>query len=69
LDRHMGDMIVPYMALADGVSEVSMSRLTEHTLTNVKVAEELGGVRFEVNGKVGEPGSLRVKGLGFSSPR
>ena len=69
LDRHMGDMVVPYMALADGVSEVSISRLTEHTLTNVKVAEELGGVRFEVNGKVGEPGSLRVKGLGFSSSK
>jgi len=69
LDRHMGDMVVPYMALADGVSEVSISRLTEHTLTNVKVAEELGGVRFEVNGKVGESGSLRVKGLGFSSSK
>jgi len=38
-------------------------------LTNVKVAEELGGVRFEVNGKVGESGSLRVKGLGFSSSK
>ena len=67
LDRHMGDMVVPYMALADGVSEVSVSQITEHTLTNIKVAELLAGVRFEVRGKSGEPGTLRVRGCGFRS--
>src|SRR5207245_1899808 len=41
LDRHMGDMIVPYLVLAEGASEVSISRVTQHTRTNVKVAQWL----------------------------
>ena len=64
LDRHMGDMIVPYMALADGVSEVSVSQLTGHTLTNISVAESLAGVHFDIRGNLGGPGILRVKGCG-----
>ncbi len=67
LDRHMSDMVVPYMALAEGVSEVSVSQLTEHTLTNIKVAELLTEVGFEVRGELREPGTLRVKGCGFRS--
>src|SRR5712692_851556 len=67
LDSHMADMIVPYMALADGISEVSVSRITQHTLTNVMVAELLCGVQFHVSGRENEPGILRVKGLGVTS--
>ncbi len=75
LDRQMGDMIVPYIALAEGVSDLSVSRITQHTVTNVKVAELLAGVRFDEVGEVGGPGRLRVTGLGLrreevsSSPR
>ncbi len=67
LDRHMGDMIVPYLALADGLSEVSVSEVTQHTLTNVTVAELVAGVHFQVHGSLGKPGILRVKGLGLAS--
>ncbi len=65
LDRHMGDMIIPYLALADGISEVSVSQITQHTLTNLKVAEWLAGVRFEVEGQLGTKGRLRAAGLGL----
>jgi len=65
LDRHMGDMIVPYLALADGVSDVSVSQITQHTLTNVKVAEWVTGVPFDQVGELGKPGRLRVRGLGL----
>jgi RNA 3'-terminal phosphate cyclase (ATP) len=64
LDRHMGDMVVPFMALAGGTSEVSLSRVTQHTLTNVKVAELLAGVKFEVDGELGGKARLRATGLG-----
>jgi RNA 3'-terminal phosphate cyclase (ATP) len=67
LDKHMGDMIVPYIALADGVSEVSVSQVTQHTLTNVRVAESIAGVRFEPTGELGRPGRLRVRGVGLSA--
>src|SRR5207237_2255889 len=65
LDRHMGDMIVPYLALAAGVSDVSLSQITMHTFTNVKVAERVAGVRFDPLPEVGFPGRLGVKGLGL----
>jgi RNA 3'-terminal phosphate cyclase (ATP) len=65
LDRHMGDMIVPYASLAEGVSEVSLSQVTLHTLTNVKVAEQVAGVQFDPLARVGTPGRLRVRGLGL----
>lgn len=69
LDRHMGDMIVPYAALAAGSSEISVSRVTQHILTNVKVAEWVAGVRFNPVGEIGRPGTLRVKGLGLRSEK
>src|SRR6266705_58457 len=65
LDRHMGDMIVPYMALAEGVSDASVSQVTLHTLTNVKVAEQVAGVHFDLLLDVGMAGRLRVTGLGL----
>ena len=64
LDRHMGDMIVPYIVLAEGASDVSMSRVTQHTMTNVRVAEWLTKTRLDLEGEIDFPGRLRVKGLG-----
>ena len=67
LDRHMGDMIVPFVALAEGTSDLSISRITQHTVTNVQVAEQVTGVSFDPLPQVGTPGRLRVKGLGLRS--
>ena len=64
LDRHMGDIIVPYLALANGTSEVSVSRVTQHTQTNVKVAEWFTGTRFDLEGEIDHPGKVRVRGIG-----
>ena len=64
LDRHMGDIVVPYLALAAGVSDVSVSRITQHVLTNIEVAEKVAGVQFDHVGDVGKPGRLRVTGIG-----
>ena len=63
LDRHMGDMIIPYLVLAKGASEVSVSRVTQHTRTNVKVAEWFTGTRLDLEGELDHPGKLRVEGL------
>jgi RNA 3'-terminal phosphate cyclase (ATP) len=53
LDEHMGDQIIPYMAMA-GKSEVEISNLTMHTLTNLNVVQKFLSVEFEVicNGNV-----------------
>ncbi len=67
LDRHMGDMIIPYMSLAEGISEISVTCVTQHTITNVKVAEQVAGVHFDSVGEIGQAGRLRVKGVGLRS--
>ena len=63
LDRHMGDIIVPDLVLANGKSEVSVSRVTQHTRTNIKVSEWLTGIRFDLEGEMGQPGKITVDGV------
>ncbi len=69
LDRHMADMVIPYMAVADGESEVGVARLTLHALTNIKVTEIITGVKFEVQGELDKPAIIRVKGLGLEASK
>jgi RNA 3'-phosphate cyclase len=55
LDRHMGDQIVPYLALAGG--DATSAELTEHCRTNVAVANMFSaGVKVSGN---------RISGPGF----
>jgi RNA 3'-terminal phosphate cyclase (ATP) len=65
-DRHMGDILVPYIAVADGHSEIAVSRITMHTLTNIHVVETLLNVKFQVNGNIGECGTIAVNGSGLT---
>lgn len=66
LDRHMGDMIIPYMAVADGHSEISVSQITMHALTNIHIAEKILKVKFQINGNVGQAGKISVDGLNLN---
>jgi RNA 3'-terminal phosphate cyclase (ATP) len=67
LDRHMGDILIPYMAVAEGRSEIEVSAITMHTLTNIKVSEILAGVKFQVEGSLHEPGRISVEGIGLKT--
>ncbi len=65
VDRHMGDILIPYMAVAEGQSDIQVSEITTHTLTNIKVAEILAGVKFNVQGELRRPGRISVEGIGL----
>lgn len=65
IDRHMADMLVPYMAIADGESTIKVSEITTHLLTNVKIATLVAGVKFKVEGQLKFSGKISVKGLGL----
>ncbi len=58
IDPHMGDMIIPYMALAEGKSIITTCRLTGHIETNLWVVQEMTGVLFRVHGR--EPVRIEV---------
>jgi RNA 3'-phosphate cyclase len=48
LDRHLADQILPYMALAEGKSQVTVSEITEHCKTNIWVIEKFASGKFEI---------------------
>jgi len=67
VDRHLVDMLIPYMAVAEGSSEIVTSEITLHTLTNIRVTELIADVQFRVKGELGNPGSIQVEGIGLTS--
>jgi len=48
VDRHMGDMLVTLLFLADGKSMFRVSTVTQHTLTNLHVASSITGRTYKV---------------------
>lgn len=65
VDRWLTDQLAPYLALAAGTSEITSTELTLHALTNFELIEKILGIKFEIQGELGEPGHVRVKGLGL----
>jgi len=65
LDRHMADIMIPYLALAEGRSDVSIARVTKHVQTNLRVAELIAGVKFQLEGELDGPGRIKLDGLGI----
>lgn len=63
LDAHMGDMIMLYIALADGASEVTTSELTLHAKTNAYIIERFLPVKFSL--KEVKPATISINGIGF----
>ena len=67
IDRHLGDILIPYLAVAEGKSEILVSQITMHTVTNIKVAEMVAGVQFDVQGELQKPGTISVQGISLRS--
>jgi len=61
VDFHLADQLVPFLAIAPGRSEIAVSRITRHLLTNLWTAARLLPVRFEVRGEEGRPGIFAVE--------
>lgn len=49
LDKHAADQILPYLALANGKSEVTVSEITKHCKTNMWVIEKFCEGKFETD--------------------
>jgi len=62
VDRYLADQLIFYAALADGVSEYRIPRLTEHVETNLWLVESILGARTEVSQNL-----LRIQGIGYSA--
>jgi len=65
VDKHMSDMLIPYLAVADGKSEFRTSQITMHTITNAKIAELVSGAEIRIDGELGNPGTVTANGIGL----
>jgi RNA 3'-terminal phosphate cyclase (ATP) len=63
IDRHLGDILIPYIAVAKGHSEIQVSQLTLHTITNMDVTQKILGVTFHVQGEQHRPAKIDVDGI------
>jgi RNA 3'-terminal phosphate cyclase (ATP) len=62
VDRYLADQLIFYAALADGVSEYRIPRLTEHVETNLWLVETILGAKAEVNENL-----VKIQGIGYHS--
>jgi RNA 3'-phosphate cyclase len=66
IDSHLCDMLIPYLAVASGTSKIGVTSVTSHLTTNIWAVKKILGTRIELQGKMGEPGTIVVKGVGLS---
>jgi len=64
VDRYLADQLIFYAALADGVSQYRIPRLTEHVETNLWLVETMLGAKTEVSENL-----VKIQGIGFSRLR
>jgi RNA 3'-terminal phosphate cyclase (ATP) len=60
VDPHLADQLVPYLALADGQSVFTVSRITNHLLTNIWVVKQFFPIKISVEGEEGEEGKVTI---------
>jgi RNA 3'-terminal phosphate cyclase (ATP) len=53
VDVHLADMLVPYIALADGHSVYYTRKVTDHLETNIRLVEHILGTKISVTQKDG----------------
>ncbi len=60
-DRHMADIIIPYLALANGLSTIGISRLTLHAYTNIWLVKNVLKADISYEGDIDSPAIVRIK--------
>ena len=61
IDHYLSDQLILPLALALGKSEIRTSKVTQHLTTNAEIVKMFLPVSIEVDGQIGQPGSIRIK--------
>jgi RNA 3'-phosphate cyclase len=62
-DCHLADQLLIYLASEAGKHQFTTSKVTQHLLTNAWVIEKFLPVKFEIEGRPGEPGAVIKRDL------
>ncbi len=65
VDRHLGDMLVIYAALAEGRSVYEVTKLTNHTVTSIEVCKTITGCKAAIQGRLNEKALVEIEGIGY----
>jgi len=60
LDPRLADQLVLFLALSKGPSTFTTSQVSNHLVTHLHVVRHMLGTRFEIDGCVGKPGTVRL---------
>lgn len=60
IDPHLADQLIPYLALADGTSTFTVSKLSKHLLTNIWVVKQFLQTQILVEGEEGKQGKVTI---------
>jgi RNA 3'-terminal phosphate cyclase (ATP) len=60
IDSHLSDQLIPYLALADGPSSFTVSRISKHLLTNIWVVKQFLPTKITVEGDEGKEGKVII---------
>jgi RNA 3'-terminal phosphate cyclase (ATP) len=63
VDSFLADQLIIPLALADGVSTLRTAGITQHLVTNVDVVRAFLPVDIAIEGAVGQPGTVRIRGI------
>ncbi len=61
VDHYLSDQLLLPLALAPGVSEIRTSKVTLHLTTNAEIVKMFLPVSIEIDGEIGQPGSIRIR--------
>ncbi|RJP23354.1 MAG: RNA 3'-phosphate cyclase [Deltaproteobacteria bacterium] len=60
LDPRLADQLVLFLALSKEPSTFTTSQVTNHLVTHLHVVRRMLGTRFEIEGGIGTPGTVRL---------
>ena len=61
VDPHLADQLIPYLALAEGNSAFTVSKITNHLLTNIWMVKQFLKRDILVEGEEGEEGKVTIR--------
>ncbi len=61
VDSHLGDMLIPLLSLSSEESRFSVSKVTDHLTTNLRLASTLTGVIYKIEEAEGQPPFVSMK--------
>lgn len=64
IDPYLADQLILPLALADGISRLHTSKISNHLITNSEIVQLFLPAQISIHGKPGEPGAIEITGCG-----